>query len=86
MDRLPILACSPKPCGRSPARPKGNRSRRTTRYPTITKAFLSASHDAYIWLLPRLTPAGDCSSESSLVSSWLKDKLHTPPTAPPPTK
>jgi hypothetical protein len=44
--RLPILACPPKPCGRSPGRPKGKRSGRATRYPAITKAFLSASHAA----------------------------------------
>jgi Transposase DDE domain len=44
--RLPILACPPKPCGRSPGRPKGKRSGRATRYPAITKALLSASDAA----------------------------------------
>ena len=44
--RLPNLACAPKPCGRSPGRPKGKRSGRATRYPAITKALLSASHAA----------------------------------------
>jgi hypothetical protein len=44
--RLPILASPPKPCGRSPGRPKGKRSGRATRYPAITKALLSASHAA----------------------------------------
>lgn len=42
--RLPILAFPPKPCGRSPGRPKGKRSGRAARYPAITKALLSASH------------------------------------------
>jgi Transposase DDE domain len=46
MLRLPILACAPKPCGRSPGRPKGKRSGRATRYPAITKALLSASDAA----------------------------------------
>ena len=40
--RLPILASPPKPCGRSPGRPKGKRSGRATRYPAITKAILAA--------------------------------------------
>jgi len=44
--RLPILASPPKPCGRSPGRPKGKRSGRATRYPAITKAILSASYAA----------------------------------------
>jgi hypothetical protein len=44
--RLPILACPPKPCGRSPGRPKGKRSGRATRYPAITKALLSTSDAA----------------------------------------
>jgi hypothetical protein len=44
--RLPSLACPPKPCGRSPGRPKGKRSGRATRYPAITKALLSASDAA----------------------------------------
>jgi len=44
--RLPILASPPKPCGRSPGRPKGKRSGRATRYLAITKALLSASHAA----------------------------------------
>jgi hypothetical protein len=44
--RLPILASPPKPCGRSPGRPKGKRSGRATRYPAITKALLSASQVA----------------------------------------
>lgn len=46
LPRLPVLARAPKPCGRSPGRPKGKRSGRATRYPAITKAFLSASHAA----------------------------------------
>ncbi len=41
--RLPILACPPKPCGRSPGRPKGKRSSRAIRYPAITKAILAAT-------------------------------------------
>jgi hypothetical protein len=41
--RLPILPSPPKPCGRSPGRPKGKRSGRATRYPALTKAFLRAS-------------------------------------------
>jgi len=44
--RLPILASPPKPCGRSPGRPKGKRSGRAMRYPAITKAILSASQVA----------------------------------------
>jgi hypothetical protein len=44
--RLPILATTPKPCGRSPGRPKGKRSGRATRYPAITRALLSASDAA----------------------------------------
>jgi PAS domain-containing protein len=44
--RLPILASPPKPCGRSPGRPKGKRSGRATRYPAITKAILAATHAA----------------------------------------
>jgi hypothetical protein len=43
---LPILASPPKPCGRSPGRPKGKRSGRAMRYPAITKALLSASQIA----------------------------------------
>jgi hypothetical protein len=46
LPRLPILACAPKPCGRSPGRPKGKRSGRAMRYPAITKALLSASQTA----------------------------------------
>jgi len=46
LARLPILARAPKPCGRSPGRPKGKRSGRATRYPAITKALLSASQAA----------------------------------------
>jgi hypothetical protein len=41
--RLPILASPPKPCGRSPGRPKGKRSGRATRYPALTKALLSTT-------------------------------------------
>jgi hypothetical protein len=44
--RLPILASPPKPCGRSPGRPKGKRSGRATRYPALTKALLAATHAA----------------------------------------
>jgi Transposase DDE domain len=44
--RLPIRASPPKPCGRSPDRPKGKRSGRARRYPALTKALLSASHVA----------------------------------------
>lgn len=46
---LPMLGCpakAPKPCGRSPGRPKGKRSGRATRYPAITKALLNVSHVA----------------------------------------
>jgi hypothetical protein len=43
LPRLPILVRAPKPCGRSPGRPKGKRSGRAARYPAITKALLSAS-------------------------------------------
>jgi hypothetical protein len=46
VPRLPVLACPPKPCGRSPGRPKGKRSARATRYPALTKAILSASQVA----------------------------------------
>jgi hypothetical protein len=46
VSRLPVLACPPKPCGRSPGRPKGKRSGRATRYPALTKALLSASQAA----------------------------------------
>ena len=46
LPRLPILARAPKPCGRSPGRPKGKRSGRATRYPAMTKAVLSASQVA----------------------------------------
>lgn len=44
--RLPVLARAPKPCGRSPGRPKGKRSGRATRYPALTKALLNASQAA----------------------------------------
>jgi hypothetical protein len=44
--RLPILASAPKPCGRSPGRPKGKRSGRAARYPAITKALLAATQIA----------------------------------------
>ena len=46
LPRLPVLACPPKPCGRSPGRPKGKRSGHATRYPALTKALLSASQAA----------------------------------------
>src|SRR5260221_9491750 len=46
VPRLPVLACPPKPCRRSPGRPKGKRSGRATRYPALTKALLSASQAA----------------------------------------
>ena len=46
LPRLPILARAPKPCGRSPGRPKGKRSGRARRYPALTKALLSASQAA----------------------------------------
>jgi len=46
IPRLPVLACPPKPCGRSPGRPKGKRSGHATRYPALTKAILSASQAA----------------------------------------
>jgi len=46
LPRLPILARAPKPCGCSPGRPKGKRSGRATRYPAMTKAYLSASQVA----------------------------------------
>ena len=36
--RLPRVAATPRPCGRSPGRPKGRRSRPAPRYPPITKA------------------------------------------------
>lgn len=36
-------ANAPKPCGRSPGRPKGKRSGRAPRYPAVTKALLNAS-------------------------------------------
>jgi hypothetical protein len=49
--RLPILASPPKPCGRSPGRPKGKRSGRATRYPAITIAALCASQVAWVRLL-----------------------------------
>jgi hypothetical protein len=35
---LPPLACAPKPCGRSPGRPKGRRSAPAARYPPVKKA------------------------------------------------
>jgi hypothetical protein len=43
---LPTLgspAKSPKPCGRSPGRPKGQRSGRAPRYPAVTKALLASA-------------------------------------------
>jgi Transposase DDE domain len=46
LPHLPVLVCAPKPCGRSPGRPKGKRSGRAPRYPALTKALLSASHVA----------------------------------------
>jgi hypothetical protein len=46
LPHLPVLASPPKPCGRSPGRPKGKRSGRATRYPALTKAILSASQAA----------------------------------------
>jgi hypothetical protein len=46
LPHLPVLVRAPKPCGRSPGRPKGKRSGRATRYPALTKALLSASHIA----------------------------------------
>jgi hypothetical protein len=42
---LPTLgspAKSPRPCGRSPGRPKGRRSGCAPRYPAVTKALLNA--------------------------------------------
>jgi hypothetical protein len=45
---LPMLGCpanAPKPCGRSPGRPKGKRSGRAPRHPALTKA-LQAKRDA----------------------------------------
>ena len=36
--RLPRVAATPRPCGRSPGRPKGRRSRPAPRYPPVTKA------------------------------------------------
>ena len=35
---LPPLAAAPKPCGRSPGRPKGRRSAPAARYPPVKKA------------------------------------------------
>jgi PAS domain-containing protein len=46
LPRLPVLARAPKPCGRSPGRPKGKRSGRARRYPALTKALLSTSQAA----------------------------------------
>jgi hypothetical protein len=46
LPRLPVLVRAPKPCGRSPGRPRGKRSGRAMRYPAVTKASLSASHVA----------------------------------------
>jgi len=46
LPRLPVLVRAPKPCGRSPGRPRGKRSGRAMRYPAITKALLSASQVA----------------------------------------
>jgi len=46
LPRLPILACAPKPCGRSTGRPKGIRSGRAPCYPAITKALRNASQAA----------------------------------------
>jgi len=36
--RLPARAAAPQPCGRSPGRPKGHRSRPAPRYPPVKKA------------------------------------------------
>ena len=36
--RLPRVAATPRPCGRSPGRPKGRRSRPAPRYPPVKKA------------------------------------------------
>jgi hypothetical protein len=36
--RLPPVAAAPKPCGRSPGRPKGRRSAPAARYPPVKKA------------------------------------------------
>ena len=36
--RLPRVAATPRPCGRSPGRPKGRRSRPAPRYPPLKKA------------------------------------------------
>jgi hypothetical protein len=36
--RLPPVAAAPKPCGRSPGRPKGRRSAPAARYPPLKKA------------------------------------------------
>jgi hypothetical protein len=38
LGRLPVLANLPKPCGRSPGRPKGRLSGHAPRYPAIKKA------------------------------------------------
>lgn len=43
LPKLGSPAKPPKPCGRSPGRPKGKRSGRATRYPALTKAILNAS-------------------------------------------
>jgi hypothetical protein len=46
LPHLPILAGAPKPCGRSPGRPKGTRAGRATRSPALTKAIRNAAHVA----------------------------------------
>jgi hypothetical protein len=38
LSRLPALANVPKPCGRSPGRPKGRLSGHAPRYPAVKKA------------------------------------------------
>jgi hypothetical protein len=84
VSRLPVLASPPKPCGRSPGRPKGKRSGRAARYPALTKAILSkailsASHAASINLLAHPPCLSGHSAGSSLDSSWLNHKLSGSP-------
>ena len=43
LQALGSPAKSPKPCGRSPGRPKGMRSGRAPRYPALTKALLASA-------------------------------------------
>jgi hypothetical protein len=68
-------ANAPKPCGRSPGRPKGARSGRAPRFPALKKPpdFVTPLSPSQNW--PSIRWLGRC--------SWLKGKLRTGKVLPP---